>query len=340
MNYRLLLLLLFVFTSCRHERKIDTAFYYWKTVYKDNNTETNYIKSLHASALYTRIMDVDIDKVSGRLIPVSPIIFKVKLPDSVQIIPVVFIVNDALRNLTKIELDALAQHITSFVNGKVKQAGKTSYPELQIDCDWTVTTKNNYFYLLHKLLEHPALKGKALSATLRLHQLKNLKRNGILPVNKAMLMCYNMGNLRKHGNQNSILDIEEFKKYAHNNVTQYPLPLDVGFPLFNWAVVFRNKQYAGISRTIKLAQLQNKNQFIFIGDNRYRAIANLPQFYLLKNDEIRWEDTGINNINTLARYLSPLFKNDNLKLIYFHLDENIIKNYTPRQLQETADILR
>jgi len=204
-------------------------------------------------------------------VPVSPILFKDKLPGAVQIVPVVFIVNNILKTLTRPQLKGLAGNILRFVNGKVVQAGKTSINELQIDCDWTATTRDNYFYLLNQLKLNPQLNHKTLSATLRLHQLKNQVGSGIPPVDRVMLMCYNMGNLRKYGSQNSILELSELKKYLGNNISAYPLPADIGLPLFKWAVAFRNKEYAGISKRIKIVDLNNKNQFIFIGNNIYKA---------------------------------------------------------------------
>lgn len=278
------------------------------------------------------------DEVSGKPVPVTPIIFNKKLPPALEMIPVVFISNNILLDTSKPQLHELANRIIRFVEAKVHQAGKNNFKELQIDCDWTTSTKDNYFDLLQEI--QAAGKGRQLSATLRLHQLKNLARNGIPPVKRVMLMCYNMGNLRKYGDQNSILDLQELKKYAGDNLTRYPLKMDLGLPLFSWAVVFRDKQYAGISKSIKLPDLQKKNQFTFTGKNQYRALLNMPQYGIRANDELRWEDCSLQELQALAGYLAPLLPRDSLNLIYFHLDEATIKSYSPYELQKTADLLR
>jgi hypothetical protein len=136
-------------SSCRrHDRVINTSFYFWKTVYKSNQTESGYLNRLHAHKLYLRIMDVDMDENDLNPVPVSPITFQAKLPDTVEIVPVVFIVNNILKVTTHTQLDVLAGNIVRFVNSKVQQAGKNSFTELQIDCDWTASTRENYFYLL------------------------------------------------------------------------------------------------------------------------------------------------------------------------------------------------
>lgn len=273
-------------------------------------------------------------------VPISPITFKDKLPDSTQIVPVVFIVNDVLKTITKPRLDDLAAKLVTFVTAKVQQAGKNTFNELQIDCDWTATTRDNYFYLLNRLKLNPALKHKTLSATLRLHQLKNQKGSGIPSVNRVMLMCYNMGNLRKYGNQNSILDINELKKYAGDNMPAYPMPIDVGLPLFKWAVAFRNKEYIGLSKRIKFIDLINKNQFIFIGNNIYKAATDLPEYGLLKADEVRWEEISVPDLKAAASYLSSLTKGDTVNVIYFHLDEEVVKPYSFKALEEVNNLLR
>ena len=336
-----ILILGFCFSSCRrHDRVVNTSFYFWKTVYKNNKTESDYLNKLHAHKLYMRIMDVDMDENGVNPAPVSPIIFQTKLPDTVEMVPVVFIVNNILKVTTRPQLDALASNVVRFLSGKVQQAGKTSFTELQIDCDWTASTRENYFYLLGQLRKVKELKAKTISATLRLHQLKNQKGSGIPPVNRAMLMCYNMGNLRKYGEQNSILEISELKKYLGDNVTAYPMPIDIGLPLFSWAVAFRNKEYIGIAKRISFDDLHDKNQFIFIKNNLYRAKTNLPDYGLKTNDEVRWENVSADNLRATATYLSPLIKADTVNVIYFHLDEATIKTYTYDDLEKTTHLFR
>lgn len=327
----------FVLCSCHHPRRVNTSFYYWKTVYKANPAEAAYQQHLHAQKLYVRIMDVGTGE-NGEPSPVSPILFKDRLPDTVQIVPVVYIINDVLKHLNHPQLDQLAGHIAYFVNGKVQQAGKHQYGELQIDCDWTASTRENYFYLLNRLRQNALVKGKTLSVTLRLYQLKNQTNCGIPPADRAMLMCYNMGNLRKYGDQNSILQISELKKYLNDNISQYPMPVDVGLPLFKWAVAFRDQQYIGISKRIKLKQLNDKNQFIFIRKSMYRAVTDLPQYGLLKGDEVRWEEVPVNDLTAVAGYISPLIKTKSLNLMFFHLDEETISPYTYEDLEKICHL--
>lgn len=333
--------LLLLITSCHKARKVNVSFYYWKTTYQQHPTENNYLKALHCRKLYMRIMDVDLNTTGNGLVPISPITFQSSLADSIALVPVVFIVNKALMGQTHPQLDELAAKITRFVQGKVTQAGKTTFPELQIDCDWTRTTRDNYFYLLGRIKALPALKRKLLSATLRLHQLKNQRSNGVPPVNRVMLMCYNMGDLRRYGVHNSILEQSELEKYAGSNLSSYSRPVDVGLPLFSWAVVFRKHLYAGISKRMNLKLLRDSSLFDSTDNNMFQLKTDLASYGLQRGDEIRWENVPIKQLQEAARYLARYINNtDATNIIYFHLDTPILTCYPHETLEKTAALFR
>jgi len=336
MNYKYILFFIILLTACQKEREVSTAFYYWKTVYKQNKVENQYQNQLHSKQLYVRIMDVDLD-INLKAIPVAPINFAEHLPKQLEIVPVVFIVNKVLKDQKDVDLKQLASKITTYVNAKVKQAGKVDFKELQIDCDWTATTRDQYFVLLQEIKK--LTKGKILSATLRLHQLKNQSKSGIPPVDKVLLMCYNMGNLRKSGVQNSILDVDELKKYAGKNLGFYPMDIDIALPLFSWSVVFRNNQYAGISKMVSLSNLKNIKMFNSQNDGLYVAKSDLSSFGLIKNDIIRYEESKYEDIEKAAEYLSTYLPKKPINLIYYHLDQKLLKNYEINQLEKIATVL-
>ena len=337
MKYKYMLLLLLCFGACKQNRAVDTSFYYWKTVYKSNKLENECLKHFQSKRLYTRIMDVDLT-YDLNPVPIAPISFADNLADSLEIVPVVFIVNEVLKDQSAQKIKQLAAKITKFVNAKIQQGGKTDFKELQIDCDWTDTTRDHYFELLKEIAALNV--GKILSATLRLHQLKNQIKSGVPPVDKVLLMCYNMGNLRKFGNQNSILDVQELKKYVNQNLAHYPMTVDIALPIFSWAVSFRYHNYQGISKRIKLSDLQNTNLFVQEKDGLYTAKIDLPDFGLYRNDRIRYEESKIEDIKELAKYLSENLPRKPLNLIFYHLDEQLLKQYKLNELEEIAAILR
>jgi hypothetical protein len=336
--YLMAFMILLGLVSCRKNRVVNTSFYYWKTVYDTNATERRYFDTLHCKKLYMRIMDVD--NGDNGPVPVSPVTFNAALPDSVELVPVVFIVNDILKHQTHQQLNELAGKIVYYVNGRIKPSGRTSYNELQLDCDWTRTTRDNYFYLLNCIKTNASLKHKRISATLRLHQLKNQKGSGIPPVERVMLMCYNMGNLRKYGNQNSILEQSELEKYVGKNLRNYPMPVDVGLPVFSWAVVFRQKQYAGIAKRLHQENFRNQQTFKANGSSLYTLQKDLPNYGLLRGDEVRWEYLSAGQLLSAANYIQKYMSSDTVNIIYFHLDEPTLKHYTYEELEKTTAVFR
>jgi hypothetical protein len=337
MRYKYILFFIILLTACQQKREVNTSFYYWRTVYKQNKVENEYLQKFQSKKIYVRIMDVDLD-INQKAVPIAPITFTDSIPKNIEIVPVVFIVNDILKSQSDAQIEQLAYNILAFVKAKVIQAGQKDYEELQIDCDWTQTTREKYFDLLKKLKQHN--KTRILSSTLRLHQLKNQEKSGIPPVDKVLLMCYNMGNLRQYGMQNSILDLSELKKYAGKNLGFYPMDIDIALPLFSWSVVFRNKQYAGISKRINFSDLKNKAMFSLQSDGLYQAKIDLPSFGLIKSDEVRYEESKLGDIKKTTEYLSSYLSEKPLNLIYYHLDQNLLKNYEITQLEEIAHILR
>ena len=340
----LLVLMLLLLGACsnpfgEHRRQVSSSFYYWKTVFKLSTSNRQYLQQLQVKTLYLRIMDVDLDELSAQPVPVQPISFAQPVPPNMQIVPVVFIVNQALKQTTNSQLPALANKIVYFVNGKLQQGGAKHFNELQIDCDWTAQTRDRYFELLRQIKHCMGI--KTLSVTLRLHQLKNQNTCGVPPANRVMLMCYNMGNLRQYGTQNSIINPDEIEKYMSYHMAAYPMPIDAAMPLFSWAVVFRNKQYVGLTKRVKFNTLQPQNNFTLLQQNLYLCQADMPQLGLLQGDVIRWEQSPVDDLNHMVHYLRNYLPNDaNINLTFFDLDDELLKNYPTAQLQNLVAGLR
>ncbi len=324
--------------GCKQKGTVSPSFYYWKTVYQNDPTETAYLRHFAAKSLYLRIMDVDISPVNEQPAPVSPVSFKTPFPQEVNVIPVVYIVNQVFNNLDDMGIETLAVRIANFTAAKVKQGGKPDYAEIQIDCDWTRSTRDTYFKFLKSLKANPLLKDKILSVTLRLHQVKNLSGSGIPPADKVLLMCYNMGNLRQFGTQNSILDMKQMELYLKDVLEHYPLKLDLALPLFNWSVVFRHQQYAGIARHIGPRQLNDPLLFKQRGTSiLYDLLQDYPAAGLQKGDVIRYEQISLPQLLDASDFLSRYLKADNRNLVFYHLDKPLLKDFTYDDLQKAID---
>lgn len=177
-------------------------------------------------------------------------------------------------------------------------------------------------------------KNGLLSATIRLHQVKYSSKTGIPPVDKGLLMCYNMGNLKNPATNNSIIDIEELKKYL-SGLTTYPLKIDVALPLFEWSVLFRNNQFKGIIQTVNPAELSNtvcrkqSSRYHFLVDTTIGTI----QFY--KGDVLRYEESNSTVIEKTADFvaanLSPV--NQQTRILFYHLDPLLLSKHPTHELE-------
>jgi hypothetical protein len=204
---------------------------------------------------------------------------------------------------------------------------------LQLDCDWDLETQSKYFRLIQQLKNYlPQI--KTFSATIRLHQVKYFTTTGVPPVDKGVLMFYNMGNVAKASEKNSILNIETAKQYLEN-FDIYPLQLDVALPLFAWGVHFRDDKILQLINDVSIAHLNNKENFEAIGNNKYRVLKShyLKGIYIYKNDIIRLENIAADDLKKSMQMLRNAFKDKKFDVIFYHLEDYIVRDFNPKLLK-------
>lgn len=335
--FRTSILLLFcglLALSCtRHKRQVRRGMYYWKTNVALSPEERSFLKQHNCRELYVRFFDVDLDKKTGRIVPVAPA--RINQTDTApEMVPVVFITPAAIAQLEQNTTAVLAQNITGLLQRKCTEAGIVP-KEIQIDCDWTSGTKETYFNLLQCLKREAFFKRKLLSVTIRLHQVKYITKSGIPPADKGLLMCYNMGRLRNIQEENSILNVAAAKQYL-DNLEHYPLPLDIALPVFHWSVLFEQEQYKGILRDIDLDHLQDRSLFQPRTAHTFSVEKDTfwNGFELKKGQWIRYENSPAEDVQKLATFVSEHIRNDSVKVLLYHLDQQNLKNYTPDELEK------
>lgn len=232
-----------VLSSCSRQPEVQPvrSMYYWRTVYSLSQTERDFMKAHHVERLYVRYFDVVLNE-QGDPTPNATIKFPTAPSGSErgtvgEIVPVVFIVNDCMAR----PHEGLAEKILTRVQQMNETHDVKGVNELQIDCDWTVTTRRNFFAFLSELRTLAQAKGIALSATIRLHQLSQ----PVPPVDRGVLMVYNTGDVTRLDCHHPILDLNDVRQYLHH-LKNYDLPLSAAYPLFSWRVLFRNGRYVGI----------------------------------------------------------------------------------------------
>lgn len=234
----LLFLSLMLLASCSDGTPAEKtrAMYYWNTSFRLDAAKEAFMKEHKVEKLYVRYFDVVMD-ANGEPMPNATIQFDSAVSCRQEIIPTVYVINDCMRQrhkgLAEKLLTRLLQMNETHHIGKVK--------EVQIDCDWTMTTRQNFFAFLEELHALTQKKGITLSATIRLHQLSQ----PVPPVDCGVLMVYNTGDLRKIEVEKPILDINDVKPYLAQ-LRKYDLPMASAFPIYKWELVFRDGIFVDI----------------------------------------------------------------------------------------------
>lgn len=324
----------------RADRKIERSFYYWKSVFDLNEFEKQKLDTLQVSTIYLKFFDVDWDEAGKKPIPIAKLsmnenaLASMRAPGSnnlrLNIIPVVFITNACIQQIEPHQIAELGDKISELVFNMIASNAFNDIPEIQFDCDWTASTKDKYFALLNEFRKQ--FTQMPISATIRLHQVKYVSKSGIPPVNRGLLMCYNMGNLKNPATKNSILETEELKKYT-GSLQDYPLPLDIALPLFDWKVLYRNNRYAGLIQG--LPETAFSGSFSTQKENRYLLTKDtlLMGYDLRKGDMIRNEQIRVKDVLASARVIGSRLKNTSLRVSLYHLDSVILNKYPTHDLE-------
>lgn len=305
---------------------VQPAFYFWKSNnYEFSEAERKYIDTLQLQKLYVKFFEVALDPVFGNA-PISKTSLRISKWDSInaEIIPVIFIKNEVFRQISKTGLDSLSNNVVFLVNKMKNEKINLLSKEIQIDCDWTESTKENYFYFLKSLKQ---LSGKTVSVTLRLYPYKYPDKMGTPPADKAMLMCYNLLNALKNETKNSILDIDELKQYL-NQRTQYPLHIDVALPAYSWMLLYKNNQFRGSfnQQNEDLLSILSPVNNLWYEVNRDTVVE---EYYLRKGDRIKYENISPGVLLEAAKMVkNNTILQDSVTVSIFHLDEEKLSNYS------------
>lgn len=307
-----------------NKKDIERAFYYWKTTFSLNQEEHAILDSLKINKLYIRYFDVDWNDNTQMPFPKAPISFK-EIPNC-KVVPVIFITNKTMLNTVETELPQLAKIIISKVNA-LHANTRSFYEEIQLDCDWSGKSRDNYFKLLFELKKILG-KSKVLSATIRLHQVKFSDRTGVPPVDKGMLMVYNMAAINDINTVNSIFDAEIVSQYT-NNLTDYPLPLDLAFPIYNQNLLFRAGRYIGVWREKNIFDPDlSYEHFVQFKTNKYNCTRDtfMYNIFIKRGDIIRVEKSDLIEVKNVRLKIQNQFKRNIFTLVLFDLNSNHLKN--------------
>ncbi len=321
-KFKQLLLSVFVivlFSSCNRPDDNSYSFYHWKSKAKNVFSDEG-LKASEVHKIYMHYFDVaqvnTIDRWDDGIYPVYPLTQVDSVYKDCEIVPVVFIVNKVLLNADVKKLAAKIQSLVDEIS--VHHFGQKNN-ELQIDCDWSASTRYNFFELLLLLKKH-----YKVSCTIRLHQVKYKSETGLPPVDNGVLMLYNVGDLSDFSS-NSILSYSIVSQYINQN-TDYPIPLDIALPLFSQTVLKnKNGEIKLIKGTNTTLFKNDKIHFEAINSDVYKVVKDTlyKGFYLSVDDQIKLEESKpkevINSFHQIKK--SNINRGE---VIFYHLDSSFV----------------
>ena len=320
-------MIIVIISSCnRKVNHVEFSLYYWKNNASLTEKQNKILNSNQFKYIYIKICDFKWSESKQKI--ETPTISNI-IDTKKDIIPVFFIENKVFKKMNGNDFFVVFEK-------KIKNLPYLKDKKrIQIDCDWTIQTKENYFIFLKKL-QH---KGYKTEATIRLHQIKHADITGIPDVETGVLMIYNLTQPNIFDQENSIYNYDLAISYIQNKIDKYPLQLKAALPAFSWGVHFKYKK---IKRLINNTTLNdyNRKELDSINPNLFKSnyafyLKNNP---INKRDIIRYESPDLPDISKMVKYLINNINQDSIEFIFFSLDskffnekyhiyEEIISNY-------------
>lgn len=287
------------------EKKRMNSVYYWRTVFSLDTTEEAFLERHKIDRIYLKMFDVAIEDnyAMGKpeVVPIATMQFKSAIPNDIEIVPVVYITLDALRAMSGRESE-FASLLVERLKAMMSYNKCGEMREMQLDCDWTKSTKKIYSSLCSLVKEMLGKEGIKLSVTIRLHQLQETPPE----VDSGVLMLYNTGALKDAATKNSILDVEDVEPYLDR--ADYSLALDYAYPTFGWGVKFK--------------------------ENEFVAIVSEQDTVVSKGEHVRIERPSYNEIILVKQLVEKALGKPKGGNILYHLDNKQLKNYTEDEINQ------
>jgi hypothetical protein len=318
MKKAFLLFIFLIIFSCKDTKKNEVSFYFWRTKFALSTQEEKTLINNKVTKLYVRYFDVALQ--NNIPFPIKPIQFEKKAVKQ-KIIPTIFIKNEVFLS-EKTNIEKLSSNILKLIN-QINTAHKIPNSEIQIDCDWSLESRDNYMRFL-KLLK--VKYGKTLSATIRLHQVKYFEKTKVPPVDYGVLMLYNIGTVNAKG-EKAIYDKKIALQYLPY-LEKYPLKIKTALPIFSWLVHTRKGQVVQIISKKNINDYQNKINFDVDYPKHVVTKSGIAFGDFYKKDDILFEETiSPDDIEEMKTLIHKYSKHTQTEFIYYDLDQkNLNKN--------------
>lgn len=312
--------------SCSRGGDVENAVpsvYYWRTVFALDSAENRFLADHHVGRIYMRYFDVVVrDSVVK---PNATIRFSQPVPQGIEVVPTVFVMENCLRH----DMTGIADKLVDRILQMNETNDIMSVREVQVDCDWTARSQQQYFDFLARVRSLLKNHGMRLSATIRLHQLSMTPP----PVDYGVLMMYNTGALTATNGHNPILDYRDAYPYLRN-LRGYDLPLCAAWPAYRWNLLYSGNRFKAIMYDANLADTTLYRE---AAPGRYVVVSNraMPEPNSDGSD-ITWVNVGdsvITVMPTADQIMNIVSATEterpgiNKQVVMYSLDKTNIENY-------------
>lgn len=333
LNYNsILIALILIISSCQINQIENTksiSFYHWKSNATYSKKIEQTLTESESNKIYMHYFDVDqVRSPTNYDNGVYPI-YVIKEIDSsfadYEIVPVVYITNQVFKT-KDLDIIILATSIKELIHQISLKHFKRETNSIQVDCDWTQSTREVYFDFI-KILK----KDFEIDVTIRLHQIKYREETGVPPVEHGTLMLYNMGDFKKN-NENSILETKIVQQYI-NESTNYPLDLHLGLPLFSQTILTNNDNEYKIIKDVDRNLYETDSHFKKIDLNRFKVVSDTlyKGFYLTKGFTLKLEEIDQNQVIKSYQEIENSELNID-EIIFYHLDDKTLNSTNVKTL--------
>lgn len=323
-----------------HDEK--RAVYYWKTILDLDNPALEWLECHKVERIYLRMFDVVANRettaaewpaVPNASMRVEDSRYYQNNHDSIfyhfDIVPVVYITQDAMHASDK-SIGDLARNIVDRTAHMLSYNNLPPAKEIQLDCDWTASTRDAFYELCRAVRQHADTTGRgwAVSSTIRLHQLSQTPP----PVDRGVLMVYNTGSFRNRDGRNSILHIDDVRPYV-DKLDEYNLHLDVAYPTYKWQLVYRGNEFKGLTDGM---DVKDAALFLPIGNNYYRARRDVltDRILIRRGDVIKMEECKAQDVIAVKQLIEEHMSRRPHSNIIYHLDLENLSQYAYNEIEK------
>ena len=162
---------IFLFSCTKTQKPF--SFYHWKSKAKFTTDTEKTLNFCKTKTIYLRYFDIDLVRENDIEIPFP--VYSLREVDEgfkkFDIIPTIYITNRTFQSNVNTEI--LSKKVALLIDQISEHHFKKKFTHVQLDCDWSGSTQEQYFSLINFL----STKGFEVEATIRLHQIKYADKN-------------------------------------------------------------------------------------------------------------------------------------------------------------------